>query len=272
MLAQERETDHVGEPHRDHRALSRCQPVAAQHHAALDSRRHLPAPDEFQQLGHGGNRHVGNAGKRLGGEDRVDLRADHVSRDELRLGDTSHRRTDHAGHLHSCFGVGGPECLEALEQAHRFEVEIRKRAIVLIDPGKAERAPEPLQHVDADAGELGDLDPGVTATRGDEQAVRHEEVDHAIGDGLVDLPLGGPVHQEDLLDVLERRLPARLVVRLGQHVVVVEDPAHVGSPRSSDSSHSGREGRRIRFKSASAGEQRPSTMAWTCSAMGISTP
>ena len=45
-----------------------------------------------------------------------------------------------------------------------------------------------------------------------------------------------------------------------------------GAPCRSDSSHSGREGRRIRFNSASAGEQRPSTMAWTCSAIGISTP
>ena len=64
----------------------------------------------------------------------------------------------------------------------------------------------------------------------------------------------------------------RLVVRIGEDVVAVEEAAHAGSPRSRASSHSGRDGRRIRFISASAGEQRPSTIAWTCSAMGISTP
>ncbi len=65
---------------------------------------------------------------------------------------------------------------------------------------------------------------------------------------------------------------ARLVVVIGQPLVAVEEPAHLGSPRSSASSHSGREGRSIRFMSASAGEQCPSTMARTCSAIGISTP
>ena len=176
------------------------------------------------------------------------------------------------GHLDRRLGIGGAERLQALEDPDRFEIEVGEGAVVVVDPGEAEGAPEALQHVDADTGELGHLDPGVAAARRDQQAVRHEEVDHAVGHGMVDLLLGGPVHEEDLFDVLQRRLPARLVIVVGQHVVAVEDAAHVGSPRSSDSSHSGREGRRMRLRSASAGEQRPSTMAWTCSAMGISTP
>ena len=48
--------------------------------------------------------------------------------------------------------------------------------------------------------------------------------------------------------------------------------AHLGNPRNRVSSHSGRDGRPIRFISASPGEHVPSTMAFTCSAMGISTP
>ena len=51
------------------------------------------------------------------------------------------------------------------------------------------------------------------------------------------------------------------------------DPvAQCGDSRRKTSSHSGRDGRSISDRSASRGEQRPSTMASTCSAMGISTP
>ena len=215
VLAEEREADHVGESHGEHRALPRGQAVAAQHHAALDPRRHLAPPDELEELGHGGNGHVGHAGEGLGRQDGVDLRAHHVARDELGLGDPCHRRADDPGHLHRRVGVGGAERLQALEEAHRLEVEIGEGRVVVVDAGEPERPPEALELVEVDAGELGHLDPGVAPARRDEHAVGHEEVDHTVGDGPVDLLLGGPVHEEDLLDVVQRRLAPGLVVVVG---------------------------------------------------------
>ena len=67
VLAEEREADHVGESDRQHRALPGREPVAAQHHAALDPCCHLAPPDELEQLRHGGDGHVGDAGEGVRG-------------------------------------------------------------------------------------------------------------------------------------------------------------------------------------------------------------
>ena len=145
--------------------------------------------------------------------------------------------------------------------------------VVVVDAGEAEGPPETLELVQVDAGELGHLDPGVAPARRDEHAVGDEEVDDAVGHRLVDLLVGGAPHEEGLADAGQRRLPARprrrtsCVGRARRRC-----SRHVGNPRNRVSSHSGREGRSIRFISASAGEQWPSTMEVTCSAMGISTP
>ena len=125
---------------------------------------------------------------------------------QLRFGDTRHGRADDPRHLDRRLGIGGTERLQALEDPDRLEIEVGEDVLVVVDPREAEGAPEALQHVDADTGELGHLDPGVAPARRDQQAVRHEEIDHAVGDGPVDLLLGGAVHQEDLLDVVQRGL------------------------------------------------------------------
>ena len=61
-------------------------------------------------------------------------------------------------------GIGRPERLQTLEEAHRLEVQISERPVVVVDAGEAEGAPEAFQHVDAHAGQLGHLDPRVPAT------------------------------------------------------------------------------------------------------------
>ena len=77
VLTEEREADHVGESNRQHGALPGREPVAAQHHAALDPGGHLAPPDELEQLRHRRDRHVGDAGEGLGRQDRIDLRLCH---------------------------------------------------------------------------------------------------------------------------------------------------------------------------------------------------
>ena len=74
---------------------------------------------------------------------------DHVPGHELRLGDPGHGRADDAGHLHRRVGIGGAERLQALEEAHRLEVEVGEGPVVVVDAGEAEGAPEALELVDA---------------------------------------------------------------------------------------------------------------------------
>ena len=264
--------DHVGEPDRQHRALPGGQAVAAQHHVALDPRRHLAPPDELEQLGHGRDGDVGHAGEGVGRQHRVDLGVDHVAGHQLGLGDPGHRGADDPGHLQRRLDVGRTQRLQALEEADRFEVEVGEGGLVVVDAGEAEGTPEALELVEADTGQLGDLDPGVAAAGGDEHAVGHEEVDHAVGDGLVDLLLGGPVHEEDLLDVgqgglhgVPRRRPRAAGRSCGRGRSRRQPPQQRLVPL-------GAGGPAMSVISASGGEQRPSTMAWTCSAIGISTP
>ena len=48
-------------------------------------------------------------------------------------------------------GASGPERLHPLKQPERFEVEIGKGEIILVDVGKPEGPPEALQQVGIDA-------------------------------------------------------------------------------------------------------------------------
>ena len=95
---------------------------------------------------------------------------------------------------------------------------------------EAQRPPEALELVDGDAGELGDLHPRVAAPRRHEHAIRHEEVDDAVRDGLVDLFLGGPAHEQDLLDVHERSRTPRLVHLLRRVLEALEQPVTSAAP------------------------------------------
>ena len=114
VLTEQREADHVGEPDREDRALSRNEPMTAQHHGTLDRRGHLAAPDVLEQLGHGRDRAVSHAGHRLGNEDRVTLHRHRASRDEFCVGDTRHGGSDDARHLERRVDVCAAERLHPL--------------------------------------------------------------------------------------------------------------------------------------------------------------
>ena len=157
VLAQQREADHVGEPHGEVGTLPWGEAVTAEHHVALDPRRDLAPPHELEELRHRGNGHVGDAGEGLGRQDGVDLLAHHVAGDELGLGDPRHGRADDAGHLHRRVGVGGPERLQALEEAYGLEIEVGEGRLVVRHAGEPQRPPEALEFLEVDAGELGHL-------------------------------------------------------------------------------------------------------------------
>ena len=141
-----------------------------------------------------GDGDVRHAGEGVGGDDGVDLGADQVagpsSASAIRAMDEPITRA-------SCTDVStsaAPEGLQPLEDADRLEVEVgerpcrRRRRRGTRGPARSARACRSV-----DAGELGDLHPGVAAPRRHEHAIRHEEVDDVVGDGLVDLFLGRPV-------------------------------------------------------------------------------
>ena len=262
MLAEERETDHVGKSNGENGALARGEAVAAGHHGALDACRHLSSPDELEDPRHGRDDDVGHAGEGVGRHDRVGLHlaADDVARGQLGVGDTGQRRAHDPGHLQRGVGVRRSQRLQPLVETDGLEVEVGESAVVVVDPGETEGPPEMLELGQIHPGELGHLEPGVPPARRDEHPLGHEEVDHPVGDGLVDLLVGGAAHDEGLADPGQGRLPGRRrvgvgVVVVGGGVAVLDvSVGHVGSPRSRVSSHSEREGRFIRFMSASLGE------------------
>ena len=161
MLAEQGEPNHVGKPDRQDGALTRRQAVAAQHHAPLNPCRHLTPPDELEELGHRWDGDVGHAGEGVARQHRVDLGTDHVAGHQLRLGDPRHRGADDPGHLHGRLDVGGADGLQALKEAHGFEVEVGEGPFVVFDAREPEGAPESLELVEADTGQLGDVDPGI---------------------------------------------------------------------------------------------------------------
>ena len=112
-----------------------------------------------------------------------------------------------------------PERLQPLVEADGLEVEVGESAVVVVDPGEAEGPPEMLELGQLHPGELGHLEPGVPPARRDEHPLGHEEVDHPVVDGLVDLLVGGAAHDEGLADPGQGRLPGRR--RVGAGVVVV---------------------------------------------------
>ncbi len=248
MLAEEGEAHHVGEAHGEHGALTGGDAVAAQQHVSLDARSQLPAPYVLEQLGHGRDGDVGHAGEGFGRHHRVDLGADHVPRHQLGLGDAGHGGAHDPGQLERRLGVGRTQGLDGQEEPDRFEVEIGEGGVVVVDVGEAERAPEALELRELDTGELRDLGAGVAPPGRDEHAIGHEEVDDTVGHGAVDFVVADIVEVQDLAHTAEGLLlPALLAGHPGER-------RHRGSPRSSASSHSGRDGRPMSAMSASGGE------------------
>ena len=66
VLAQQGEADHVGEADGQHRALAGRDAVGCATSCPPDPGRHLAAPDELEQPGHGRNGDVGHAGEGVG--------------------------------------------------------------------------------------------------------------------------------------------------------------------------------------------------------------
>ena len=148
VLAEEREADHVGEPHGEDRALPGARPwlrsIMLRWIPAATWRRHTNS----SSLAMAGMVTSATLAKASAESDRVDLRAHHVPGHELGLGDAGHGRADDPGHLHRRLGVGRTERLEALEEADRLEVEVGEGGVVVVDAGEPERPPEALELVD----------------------------------------------------------------------------------------------------------------------------
>ena len=77
--------------------------------------------------------------------DGVDLRADHVPRHELGLGDARHGGAHHPRQVQRRLGVGRTQRLNGAEEPDRLEVEIGERGVVGVDVGEPEGAPEALE-------------------------------------------------------------------------------------------------------------------------------
>ena len=125
------------------------EPVAAQHHAALD-----PAATWRRQTNSSSRAMAGivtsaTLAKASADEHRVDLRVRRRRPGQLGLGDAGHRRADDPGQLHGRLDVGRAERLHPLEELDRLEVEIGEGQLFVGHAGEPKRAPEALELVEA---------------------------------------------------------------------------------------------------------------------------
>ena len=121
-----------------------------------------------------------------------------------------------------------PSATMCWKSAHRLEVHVGEGRVVVVHVEEPERPPEPPGVVGRQVGELGDLGLGQPPAGRDEQAVDHEQVDHVVLDGLVDLlvraaePEEHGAYPDQRLDPLGVELGLGLGLGLGVGVGVLD--------------------------------------------------
>ena len=108
----------------------------------------------------------------------------------LGLGDPGHRRADDPGHLHGRVHVDQAHGHHGLEQPDGLDVHFGEDGVVVPDVEEAEGPPEPPGQLDGDVGGLGHLGLGQPVLGGHQHPVHHQQVDHVVGHGPVDLRIG----------------------------------------------------------------------------------
>ncbi len=96
----------------------------------------------------------------------------------------------------------------------RLDVHVGERLLGVTHVEEPERPPEPLGHVERDVGAGRHFGLGHQVPRRDQHAVDHQEVDHVVVDGPVDLVVGAPEPVQQRPDSGQCLDPGVLVRRL----------------------------------------------------------